>query len=234
MVEGGGDVTREGFIVRDRHVSTYLDAKVLRAVARLGPSAAVAYDQLLDYSWAQGERATLEDALLGFPVALYGIGDVSAYLAVFVEVGLLDGDGRVPDAAWDRWFGPAAARKAAAREGGVEGARRRWGKGRNGVPNGDPNGVPIRTPNALRPSSDRPPLTGRRTGGRNGQHPATAVDAPDGPERTVRVWSGPERVSAVLGPSDGRGDVPRGEDGEVRRLPRPAFLGGDVTEVLET
>lgn len=228
--------SRDGFVVRDRHVGTLFDEKMIRAVARLGVRALAAYDAVVDVSWSVGERVCLADAALRLPRA-YDLGDLDEVLAVLVEEGLLEPGGKVPAGVWSRWYGDAWRRRDDSRRAGRAGAAKRWGTPRNGAANGaaisDANG----TPNALNPPTDPPSIEGgglRRKGGTGGRNGSRPVNGPDAPKPTVRVWSGPERVSAVLGPSDGRGDDPRGEDGGLRRLPRPAFLGGDVTEVLET
>lgn len=175
-------MARDGFATRDRSTGTYRDAKVVRVVARVGLAGAVAWDALLDASWSSGSRVTLEEALLGLPRA-YQLGDELELRAVLEEEGLVDSEGRPALASWEAWYGPAAERRAAARAGGLEGARRRWGSSADRGPNGGPN----RPPNALRPpTSPRQGGGGRRGGGvEEGTRSALRVDGPPTPAGDV-------------------------------------------------
>jgi hypothetical protein len=173
---------RDGFATRDRSTTTYHDAKVVRAVARAGLAAAVAWDALVDASWSSGSRVKLEEALLGLPRA-FALGDELELARVLEEEGLLDSEHRVPVSSWEGWYVPAAGRRAAARAGGLEGARRRWGS--------PPDRVPIREPirgaNALRPpTSPRKGGGGRRGGGvEEGTRATVRVDGPPAPAGEV-------------------------------------------------
>lgn len=112
-----------GFGVADRATRTLYDPLLVRAYRKAGLAAIVAWDAIVDASWAAGRRVCFDDAILPLP---YDLGDEDALRAVMVDVGLLDADGFVRESSWEGWFGAARDRRSAARRGGVEGNRRRW------------------------------------------------------------------------------------------------------------
>ena len=66
-------------------------------------------------SWGAGERATVDESV---PVWL---DPAPAVLEALVAVGLLTTDHRLPEHAWDGWFGPAWTRREERRESGRKG-----------------------------------------------------------------------------------------------------------------
>jgi hypothetical protein len=96
-------------------VSTSLDDDPkFRTLARRHPDllavAGWAYIGLLARSWREGERLTLEEA---WPALLpWDQGAADAMVAV----GLVDEHQRLPEHAWDAWYGAAAERRRLGRE----------------------------------------------------------------------------------------------------------------------
>jgi len=103
-------MTRDsGFEIGDRSTRTLYDARLIRATKRAGLGVVVAWDAIMDASWLQGERTTLEDALLPLP-GVYRV-KIAAVRAAMIEAGLLDDAGRIRDTSWISWFGPANERR---------------------------------------------------------------------------------------------------------------------------
>ena len=112
--EEGVGVSRDaGFDVADRATRTLYDPLIVKAYRKAGLAAVVAWDAIVDASWAAGHRVTFEDATLPLP---YDLGTNGAVQSVLQEVGLLDGDGMIRASSWEGWFGAADERRAAARE----------------------------------------------------------------------------------------------------------------------
>jgi hypothetical protein len=65
----------------------------------------VAYLAVTTSSWGAGERVTLEQSA---PLWLTGLDDLAERL---VAVGLLDAEHRIPEKAWQSWYGPAVQRR---------------------------------------------------------------------------------------------------------------------------
>jgi hypothetical protein len=107
----------EGFQVGDRSTRTLYDTRLVRAYRQAGPGVVIAWDAVLDASWAKGERVTLEDAVLPLPYRLA----LLKVRAALCEAGLLDKDGRIREASWKVWFLPAHDRREARRESGRRG-----------------------------------------------------------------------------------------------------------------
>ena len=101
-----------GFEVGDRSTRTLYDTRLLRAYKVAGLGVVVAWDAIVDESWAKGERVTIEDALLPLPYVI----DVQAVTDALRTEGLLDADGRIRDASWAAWFEVANARRETKRE----------------------------------------------------------------------------------------------------------------------
>lgn len=98
----------DGFAWMDVATDIHSDAKfrrLARAYPGLFASAFTAYVALLAESWRAAARVTLEDA---WPALLpYE----QAVPAALLAVGLIDGDGRVPEHAWNDRFIPAYERR---------------------------------------------------------------------------------------------------------------------------
>jgi hypothetical protein len=114
----------DGFPIGDRSTRTLYDPRLVRAYRKAGLGALVAWDAITDASWAQGDRVTLEDALLPLPYEL----DIAALREALCDAGLLDDEGRIRDSSWDHWFGPAYDRREARRETGRLGGLRARGQ----------------------------------------------------------------------------------------------------------
>jgi hypothetical protein len=65
----------------------------------------VAYVGLLARSWREGERLTLDE---GWPAMLPFDQDAADAMR---EVGLVDGEWRLPERAWQAWYGAAPERR---------------------------------------------------------------------------------------------------------------------------
>ncbi len=116
----------DGFPVADVS-TTHLDDPKVKALWRsLRDSDAMCvaltvHQAVVLASWGAGHRVTAEEAA---PIWL----ELGTSVEALVSVGLLDRQHRLPKRAWDAWYGPAEARRGAAREAGREGNRRRWNK----------------------------------------------------------------------------------------------------------
>jgi len=149
-----------GFAVADLDTGLLSDPKVLRLVRRaraeeapdaVPATALLLYVSLVLSSWEAGERLPFDDGLPAF-----WIDDGINYQTALTNAGLLDAEGRIPEASWESWFGPARDRRDAARTAGREGARRRWHPGANGSPS-----QPDSNPNARSDRTDRSDQRGR-------------------------------------------------------------------------
>jgi hypothetical protein len=115
-------VNRAGFPRADIDVGFYHDPKINKLARHLrDPSRTMVclglYQSLILASWADGERVTLDDAAPAW--WLDPLGDVAAELEA---VGLVDAEGRIPEHAWETWFGPARdARRDRKFEGAIGG-----------------------------------------------------------------------------------------------------------------
>ncbi len=112
----------DGFRIADVDVGILDDPKVRQLVRAtrdegLVSRCLVGYLACVTSSWGRGERVGLQDAA---PLWLTNLEELGTHLA---EAGLLDADARVPQAAWNRWFGPAVGRRQkrqrAGRKGGL-------------------------------------------------------------------------------------------------------------------
>lgn len=102
-----------GFSIGDRSTRTLYDVRLVRATRKAGLGAIVAWDAVVDASWAAGERVTFDDAVDTLP---YDLGDTSAIRAALTAVALLDDDGLIRIESWASWFGVADERREAKRE----------------------------------------------------------------------------------------------------------------------
>ncbi len=114
-----------GFAVMDVSTSIHEDPKFRRLARRhpeLAAPAFLAYLATAAESWRSGERIRVEDAwpsLIPFDRAV---------VAALRRFDLLDRDGMVAPATWDRWFGPARERRDLSREKWRRANDRRKGK----------------------------------------------------------------------------------------------------------
>lgn len=114
-----------GFGIGDRSTRTLYDVRLVRATRRVGLGAIVAWDAIVDASWAAGERVPFDDAVDTLP---YDLGDTAPIRAALEAVCLLDSDGLIRPESWASWFGVADDRREAKRERDREyAARRRLG-----------------------------------------------------------------------------------------------------------
>lgn len=138
----------DGFAVMDLSTDYLNDPKwrrLYRASPELLPAAVMAYTAAVCESWKAGRRVPIEDA---WPVMLpYD----PAVIEALTAAGFLE-DGDICARSWDGWFGPANARREAARSAGRDGAAKRWGSVPNRVAMGSAWGgdrvsvpVPVRT-----------------------------------------------------------------------------------------
>lgn len=116
----------DGFPIADIDTKLWDDIKVKRLVRQMRDETATLvaiayYISLILESWRLGERLILADAAPAWSTA-----DLAPVEAALARAGLVDEEGRIPEHAWESWYGPAVARRAAARLGGQEGNRRRW------------------------------------------------------------------------------------------------------------
>lgn len=112
----------DGFPVADIDSSYLDDAKMRVLWQRLQDTSLMTHAVLLHQatflaSWRHGERVTVAEAA---PTWLPVDGGLVAHLRA---VKLLDRSGRVPCETWDRWFGPALARREARRKAGRTGGQ---------------------------------------------------------------------------------------------------------------
>lgn len=113
----------DGFAIMDVSTSIHEEPKFRRLSRRhpdLIAAAFFAYVSTMAESWRHGERVSIEDA---WPSLIpYNAAVVSALR----RYSLIDRRGCIGDETWEHWFGPAFARREAARAAGREGNRRRW------------------------------------------------------------------------------------------------------------
>lgn len=110
----------DGFAIADIDTGLFDDLKIHRLVRAtrdegLIARCLVALEAIQLASWKQGERVTLTDAA---PLWMTSIDDLAERLR---GVGLLDDEDRIPEHAWESWFGPAQARREERREAGRKG-----------------------------------------------------------------------------------------------------------------
>ena len=221
-----------GFVVADIAVALLDDPKVRRLVRSTKDEPTIArclvgYLATLLTSWSQGERVVLEDAA---PIWLTAADDLTVRL---VAVELLDADGRLPEQAWNAWFGPAWRRREERREAGRKGglakaagvgvvaeseqspssARAEPGH-RSSVALPDPTVPTEPTDPGRTDRSPQPPTRGGRGSRANGTNPRqVAVRAQErrAIDQTRRELAALTSIESPDGP-----------------LPRPAALGGTV------
>lgn len=133
-----------GFTVADVDTSLHSDAKIKRLwrIVHDEPlmNAAVAlYEAVRLESWAEGERVSADDA------APVWMSDTSPALTALREAELLDDEYRIPQKAWDSWFGPARERRDQRREAGRIGGRNSRGGGSGKQPSSEPE-APLEQP----------------------------------------------------------------------------------------
>lgn len=102
-----------GFSIGDRSTRTLYDVRLVRATRKCGLAAIVAWDAVVDASWASGERVPFDDAVDTLP---YDLGDTAAIREALTSVCLLDENGLVREESWLSWFGVADERREAKRE----------------------------------------------------------------------------------------------------------------------
>lgn len=117
---------RDGFARADVDTSIYDDPKVRALARRLRDhvrtaSAMTLYQATMLASWRAGRRLTIDES-----APAWWLDDPSDYLVDLQAVQLLDGEGRVPEHAFEAWAGRLIDRREAAADAGREGARRRW------------------------------------------------------------------------------------------------------------
>jgi hypothetical protein len=115
----------DGFEVADTDTGMLADPKILALARRLHDSirtgAAIAlYDAVRLASWKAGQRLTLDETAPGWWLEPFD--DLAAEL---VAVRLLDDERRVPEHAFEGWFGPARDRRERYRELGSKGGQAR-------------------------------------------------------------------------------------------------------------
>ncbi|MFI5259495.1 MAG: hypothetical protein ACHQ01_07805 [Candidatus Limnocylindrales bacterium] len=118
----------DGFSIADLSTSLLDDPKFRALWRRLNDPSAMGqavtvYLAAVLESWRSGERSTAIDA------APMWLADVNNIIVALTEVGLLDEAGRIPDRAWQSWFGPASGRRNATRERWQKANEKRRGKG---------------------------------------------------------------------------------------------------------
>jgi hypothetical protein len=122
-------VSRDGFATADVDTGLMADPKVVALARRLrdpAPTMAAVglYQAVVLASWHAGERVTLEDAVPG-----WYLDSVDGFADHLVTVGLLDAEHRVPEHAWEGWYGTARDRRQYYRDLGSKG-----GKAAHGLP----------------------------------------------------------------------------------------------------
>lgn len=119
------DQRYEGFRSADIAVDMLRDPKMARLYRAVGEAeyaaCVVVYLGTVLTSWADGERVTAREAEAFVDATPERVGALQA-------VSLLDGEGKVPARAWDRWNAPARERVEAKRRAGKTAADARWGK----------------------------------------------------------------------------------------------------------
>lgn len=104
-----------GFTIADLDTGLLRDAK-FRALRRdltlqaERTEAVTLYVAVLLESWEAGERLTLDEATPEW------MNPTSGVAQALITVGLLDEDGRIPEAAWNSWFVTAAERRQISRD----------------------------------------------------------------------------------------------------------------------
>jgi len=165
----------EGFRNADVDVGLLDDPKVRQLVRSTRDEALVArclvaYVATLTSSWGQGQRVALEDAA---PLWMTGVSDLRDRL---VDVGLIDPDGRIPERAWESWYGQAQQRKENLRERWRRANTARKGKADSKVTALSPRGYsgdPLRTVPDRFPSDPSVPVS--RNGARTNEVDADVV-----------------------------------------------------------
>lgn len=192
---------RPGFEVADTDTGLMSDPKVValaRSLRDTGQTFAAlgVYEAVLLASWKQGERLTAEESLPG-----WALDPVDDEIVALIETGLLDAEHRIPEAAWDKWFGTAFGRRQEKRDLAAAGGRATAAKTRGGTPSTTPSGAPGITPPSTAPGAVRPSVRPPRPG-RDGTGQASvglaAGSSPDdverppplSPERDEELWSG--------------------------------------------
>lgn len=147
----------DGFPIADVAVGLLDDDKVRRLWRLLGDQSAMCeamttHEAVLLASWGAGHRVTVDDAC---PLWLTPRQPI---LEALRSVGLLDAKGRIPAKPWASYFGPASARREAAREAGRKGNAKRWGSG------GDADAIGSRSPSLPSVPTHRPTPRARANG----------------------------------------------------------------------
>lgn len=115
----------DGFRTTLDHDPRFLHDAKIRRLRRESPSEGegairtLLYLGLRDASWFDGERLYIEDAETFYHAT-------SARIDALRDVGLIDTDGRIPERAWEAWYGVARDRRAKMRIGGAIGNQRRY------------------------------------------------------------------------------------------------------------
>jgi len=100
-------VTRTGsFSVADIDVLLFSDTKVRKLKRADTDTAMIGYIRLVLECWRSGKRLSLED----------GVPEYADVAPELIRVGLLDGDGQIPDTTWEDWYGVAYSRRIQASE----------------------------------------------------------------------------------------------------------------------
>lgn len=141
----------DGFQIADVDTGLYEDPKVKALARRLRDPIQTAvhvalFEALLLGSWGAGERIELEEA-----APAWWTEPVDEVRANLTAVEMIDAEGRIPELAWGRWFGPAYDRRQKRRASGAKGGQT-GGKGRPKPDQSDAQATPNPT---VRPS-DRP------------------------------------------------------------------------------
>lgn len=114
----------DGFPTADVDVRIMDDQKVVALARRLRDrnktlAAIGLYVAVLTKSWGAGHRLTVEEA-----APVWDLEPVDEIKADLQAVGLLDEEGRIPQHAWDSWYGPALDRRLAKQRSGSLGGKR--------------------------------------------------------------------------------------------------------------
>lgn len=148
-------------------------------------------------SWSNGERVSVDDAEPIWMVPSPGTVDH------LKAVGLLDDDGRIPEATWRSWFGPAVERVAKRKDASAAANAARWGSDRNAtaLPTESVSSPPSQAkPSNTKPSNTPPPNQGLRMNGTNpramGTNPRSTGTSP----RAIREEQkrGPSALGDIL------------------------------------
>lgn len=111
----------DGFEIADTDTGMLSDPKVVALARRLRDAAKTMtaiglYDAVRLGSWGCGRRLTLEETLPG-----WWLDPIDEWVAHLIAVGLLDDEHRIPEHAWQGWYGPAFARRQRYRDLGSRG-----------------------------------------------------------------------------------------------------------------